>query len=156
MAINDKNTNPIEEARRLAREAIEQAHQTAIELDEPTKDMYEFDAIVIDDEDCDVAEIAVMHDFDNDWYALVERPRPNAALIHEAEKEMHIGDLLQQVELKVMMLSMTCETEDELAAAWAAITSTASQSMRIRLHEIGSNVDKVMQQVDQFLLTNPQ
>lgn len=156
MTANDKNTNPIEEARRLAREVIEQAHQTAIELDEPTKDMYEFDAIVIDDESCNVAEIAIMHDFDNDWYALVERPRPNAALIHEAEKEMRIGDLLQQIELKVMMLSMACETQDEIAAAWAAVTATASSSMRIRLHEVGGNVDEVMQQVDRFLLTNPQ
>ena len=74
MTTSNKSTNPIEEARRIARETIGQAHQTAIELDEPTKDMYEFDAIVIDDENCDVAEIAIMHDFDNDWYALVERP----------------------------------------------------------------------------------
>ena len=118
--------------------------------------MYEFDAIVIDDEECDVAEIAIMYDDDTERYALVERPRSNAALIREAEKEMRIGDLLQQIELKVMMLSMACETEEELAAAWAAVTATASSSMRIRLHEVGGDVDRVVQQVDRFLLTNPQ
>lgn len=155
MAINDKNINPIEETRRYAREVIDQAHETAIEADEPAEGMYEFDAIVIDDEDCDVSEIAIMYDDDTERYALVERPRPNAALIHEAEKETRIGDLLQQIELKVMMLSMSCETESELSAAWAAVTATASQSMRNRLHEIGGGVDKVMQQVDKFLLTNP-
>ena len=145
----------IEEARRIARETIEQAHDVAIELDEPTEGMYEFDAIVIDDEQCEVAEIAIMHDFDNDWYALVERPRVNAALIREAEKEMRIGDLLQQIELKVTMLSMQCESEDEVASAWAAVTATASQSMRMRLHEIGADVDSAMGKVDHFLLINP-
>ena len=156
MAKNNTNTNPIEEARRFAREVIDQAHETAIEMDEPTEDMYEFDAIIIDDEDCDVAEIAIMYDDETERYALVERPRVNAILIHEAEKEMRIGDLLQQIELKVMMLSMTCETQDELAAAWAAVTATASASMRMRLHEIGGDVDEAMRTVDHFLLTNPQ
>lgn len=139
--IKDYSEDPIEEAKRIARETIEQAHDIAIELDEPTEGMYEFDAITIDGEQCDVAEIAIMHDYDRDWYALVERPRPNAALVQEAEKEMRIGDLLQQIELKVMMLSMACETEDEFAAAWAAVSATASQSMRIRLREIGADVD---------------
>lgn len=139
MAKGNTNINPIEEARRYAREVIDQAHETAIEADEPTKGMYEFDAIVIDDEECDVAEIVIMYDDDTERYALVERPRPNAALIREAEKEMRIGDLLQQIELKVMMLSMACETEEELAAAWAAVTATASSSMRIRLHEVGGD-----------------
>jgi hypothetical protein len=111
---------------------------------------------VIDDENCDVAEIAIMHDFDNDWYALVERSRPNTALIHEAKKEMRIGDLLQQIELKVMMLSMACETENEITAAWAAVTATVSSSMRIRLHEVGGDVDVAMRTIDHFLLTNPQ
>lgn len=92
MAKGNTNINPIEEARRYAREVIDQAHETAIEADEPTKGMYEFDAIVIDDEECDVAEIVIMHDDDTERYALVERPRPNAALIREAEKEMRIGD----------------------------------------------------------------
>ena len=148
--------DPIKEARRYAREVIDQAHETAIEADEPTKGMYEFDAIIIDDEDCDVSEIAIMYDDDTERYALVERPRPNAALIYEAEKEMRIGDLLQQVELKAMMLSMVCETEDEIAAAWAAVDSTSSQSFRIRLHEIGGDVDAVMHKIERFLLTNPQ
>lgn len=148
-------TNPIEEAKRIARETIGQAHDIAIALDEPTEGMYEFDAIAVDDPDCGLAEIAIMHDYERDWYALVERPRPNAVLIHEAEKEMRIGDLLQQIELKAMMLSMACETEDEVAAAWAAVSATASQSMRTRLHEIGADVDAAMGKVDRFLLTNP-
>ena len=189
----DYSENLIEEAKQIAREAIEQAHDVAIELDEPTEGMYEFDAIIIDDEQCEVAEIAIMHDFDNDWYALVERPQLNkeenekvSKFLHtlsdferisdhamniaevaqkmnenkvrfspEAEKEMRIGDLLQQIELKVAMLSMQCESEDEVASAWAAVTATASQSMRIRLHEIGADVDAAMGKVDHFLLTNP-
>ena len=97
-----------------------------------------------------------MYDDDTERYALVERPRSNAALIHEAEKTMRIGDLVQQIEVKIMMLSMLCEKEPEIAAAWAAVLATTSSSMRIRLHEICGDVDKVMQQVDHFLLTNPQ
>lgn len=54
-------TNPIEEAKRIARETIGQAHDIAIELDEPTEGMFEFDAIAVDDPDCGVAEIAIMH-----------------------------------------------------------------------------------------------
>lgn len=79
--------------------------------------MYEFDAIIIDDEECPISEIAIMHDDEAELYARVERVRPNAALVHEAEKEMRIGDILQQIELKAMTLSMACETEDEIAAA---------------------------------------
>ncbi len=154
-ATSSNAENPIEEAKRIAREIIEQAHDIAIELDEPTAGMYEFDAIVIDDPDCEVAEIAIMHDHERDWFALVERSRPDASLIHEAEKEIRIGDLLQQIELKVMTLSMVCETQEEVAAAWTAVAATTSSSMRIRLHEVSGDVDEAMRQIDRFLLANP-
>lgn len=156
MTTNEKPANPIEEARAYARNVIGQAHETALEVEEPTKGMYEFDAIIIDDEDCPVAEFAIMHDDEKELYALVERIRPNAALVHEAEKHVLIGDLLQQVELKAMMLSMACEAEDEIAAAWAALSASVSSSMRTRFGEVGGDADKVMRQVDHFLLTNPQ
>ena len=68
------NSGLINVAKRYVREAIHETWPTAREVAETTNSMYEFDAIVIDDENCDVAEIAIMHDFDNDWYALVERP----------------------------------------------------------------------------------
>ena len=84
----------------------------------------------------------------------MERQRLGTALIHEAEKEMRIGDLLQQIESKTMMLSMQCETEDEVAAAWAAVSTTTSQSMKTQLYEIGGDVSRVMQQLDRFLLIN--
>lgn len=51
------------------------------------------------------------------------------------------------------------EVEDETEGMyefWSAVAATASSSMRIRLHEIGGDVDEVIQQVDRFLLTNPQ
>jgi hypothetical protein len=143
-------------AKQFARQAIHETWPTAREVAKPTASMYEFDAICIDDETCPIGSVSIMHDSDADTFALVERPRPNAALIHEAEKEMRIGDLLQQIELKAMMLSMACETQEELSAAWAAVTATTSSSMRIRLHEIGGNVDEAMRAVDHFLLVNPQ
>lgn len=149
-------TNPIEEAKAYAREAILETYPDAREVEAPTKGSYEFDAIIIDDAECGIAEVAIMHDYEANVYALVERIRPDEELIREAEREMRIGDLLQQIELKVMMLSMQCETEDALAVAWAAVDSTASQSFRIRLHEIGADVDAVMRKVDHFMLTNPQ
>ena len=146
----------IEEARAYAREAIEQAHPQALEVEDATEAMYEFDAIIIDDELCDVVEIAIMHDYDRNTFALVERPRVNEAVIREAEKHLLIADLLQQAELKIFMLAMQCESEEEITAAWAAVTSTASQSMRNRLHEIGGDVDAAVRSIDRYLLTNPQ
>lgn len=156
-AMTTTNNNPaIEEARAYAHEAIEEAYPQTIEVEDATDAMYEFDAIIIDDELCDVAEIAIMHDFGRNTFALVERPRINEAVIHEAEKHLRIAELLEQAELKVFMLSMQCETEEEITAAWAAITSTTSQSMRNRLHEIGGDVDSAIRNTDRYLLTNPQ
>lgn len=149
-------TSIIEEARDQARAAIAEAYPQALEVEDVTKGMYEFDAVIIDDEECEIAEVAIMHDYEANVYALVERIRPDEELIREAEREMRVGDLLQQIELKVMMLSMLCDTEDGLAAAWAAVDATASQSFRLRLREMGADVDAVMRKVDRFMLFNPQ
>ena len=150
------NNHAIEQARQYAHEAIEEAYPQALEVEDATDAMYEFDAIIIDDELCETSEIAIMHDFERNTYALVERPRITESVIREAEKHLRIADLLQQVELKVFMLAMQCETEEEITAAWAAVTSTASQSMRNRLHEIGGDVDTAVRNIDRYLLTNPQ
>ena len=52
----------VEEARQIAREVIREAWPTVVEIAEPTEGMYEFDAIFIDDEECPVSAIAIMHE----------------------------------------------------------------------------------------------
>ena len=72
------NTNPeiINKAKAHAREAIHEAWPTAVEVAEPTAGMYEFDAIIIDDESCPVSSVSIMHDPDADTFALIENARP--------------------------------------------------------------------------------
>ena len=41
--------------------------------------MYEFDAICIDEEECPVSAIAIMHDADAETFSLIEELRPAPA-----------------------------------------------------------------------------
>ena len=66
----------IEEAKQIAREVIREAWPTVVEIAEPTDGMYEFDAICIDDEECPVSAIAIMHGADAETFSLVEELRP--------------------------------------------------------------------------------
>lgn len=70
------NLSPIEEAKAYAREAIHETWPAAKEVPQLTAGMYEFDAILIDDEACSIASVSIMHDPDADTFALVENTRP--------------------------------------------------------------------------------
>ena len=70
------NLNPIEEAKAYAREAIRETRPAAKEVPQSTAGMYEFDAILIDDEACSIASVSIMHDPDVNTFALVEDTRP--------------------------------------------------------------------------------
>lgn len=70
------NPNLIEDAKAYAREAIHETWPTAKEVSQPTASMYEYDAILIDDEACGIASVSIMHDLDTDTFALVENARP--------------------------------------------------------------------------------
>ena len=70
------NLDIIEEARAYAREAIHETWPTAKEVAQPTAGMYEYDAILIDDETCYIASVSIMHGPDADTFALVENVRP--------------------------------------------------------------------------------
>ena len=70
------NLNPIEEAKAYAREVIRETWPAAKEVSQSTAGMYEFDAILIDDEACSIASVSIMHDPDVNTFALVEDTRP--------------------------------------------------------------------------------
>ena len=150
------NTNPIDDAKTWAREAIHEAWPNAKEVNQPTESMYEFDAYCIDDETCGASSVSIMHDPDADTFALVVNVRVDKTLVEEAEHELRVSDLLGQIELKVMMLMQTSRTEAEIAAMWAAVSSTTAQSARLRLYDIGGDVDKVRRAIDEFFLENPE
>lgn len=156
MAVDD----PIEGARKLARETAHEMEPTATETDQVTEGMYELDGIVVDEKGCDVVSVLIMYDEETDRFALVDETRSDleekAALARKAELETKRAALLQEIELKVMMAFFTCEDEDDAAATWAAIDSTTAQSARLRIAEIGGDVDAVKQSIDRFFLEHPE
>ena len=81
------NLNPIEEAKAYAREAIRETRPAAKEVPQSTAGMYEFDAILIDDEACSIASVSIMHDPDADTFALVENARPTTPPKNEAVEQ---------------------------------------------------------------------
>lgn len=121
--------------------------------------MFEYDAILIDDESCPVESVSIMQSNETDEFALVQNPRVDPAVLREAEEVMRREELVQklipEIELKVFMLMQNLDTEEGIGAAWAAVTSTVNQSARNRIKEIGGDVDKVMQALDGFFLENP-
>ena len=152
--------DPVERARRLAREAAHEMESTATETDQVTEGMYELDGIVVGENDCDVVNVLIMYDEETDRFALVDETRGDleekAALARKAEMETKRAALLQEIELKIMMAFHTCEEEDEAAAIWASIDSTTAQSARLRIAEIGGDVDAVKQSIDRFFLVHPE
>lgn len=152
--------NPVERARRLAREAAHEMAPTATETFQATDGMYELDGIIVGEMDCDVVNVLIMYDEKTNRFALVDETRGDleekAALARAAELETKRAALLQEIELKVMMAFSTCEDENETAATWAAIDSTTSQSARLRLAEIGGDVDAVKQSINRFFLEHPE
>lgn len=66
----------VSQARALAREAMLETWPDAAELAAPAPGMYEFDAIIIDDDSCDTASVSILHDPDANAFALVENARP--------------------------------------------------------------------------------
>ena len=85
--ISNTNLNPIEDARAYAREAIHETWPTAKEVAQPTAGMYEYDAILVDDETCSIASVSIMHDPDADTFALVENERPATSPKDEATEQ---------------------------------------------------------------------
>lgn len=81
--MNNTASNPIENAKHYAREAIHETWPTAKEVPEPSAGMHEFDAICIDDETCPISSVSIMHDPDADTFALVENIRPAIPLEEE-------------------------------------------------------------------------
>ena len=149
------NTNAIEEAKLFAREVIRETWPQAREVESETPSMYLFDAIDVLDESSDVSAVRIMFDESAYTYALTEELRSVPQIMRQAEHELSMADLVSKMELRVMMLMQNCDSDNEVAAAWAAVTAAASQSARIRLQEIGGDVDKVMAEVDQYFLLNP-
>ena len=146
---------PIEEAKRSARVTIREAWPTAAETNETSAGMYEFDAIDVLDPESEVSAISIMHNEAANRFALVECLRDAPAVLRQAERELATADMLAKMELRVMMLVQHCETEDEIAPSQAAVAAAAAQSARLRLREIGGDVDRVKQKVDRFFLVNP-
>ena len=73
--------NLIEDAKQYARESIRETWSTVEETTRMSSDTYEYDAVYIDDEACEVASVSIMHSPDANTFVLVEnlRPKPNTA-----------------------------------------------------------------------------
>ena len=136
----------------LAQQAAHDYYPDATEVDEPTLTMYLLDGIVSEDErSC----VNIMHDPDANTFALVVEERPDPAVADAADLETRRATLIGDVELKAMMALGTCQTVDEATACWGALASTVSQSARLRIKELGGDVDEAAAKLDEFFLTHP-
>ena len=72
--------NPVEETRQYARETILETWPNVKESPEASPNSYEYDAILINDQTCEIASVSIMHDPETESFALVDNPRvkPNA------------------------------------------------------------------------------
>ena len=86
---NAHHVDLVDDARQIAREAIRETWPTVVEIAEPTDGMYEFDAICIDEEECPVSAIAIMHDPDAETFALIEEARVTPAVQQTITPEAH-------------------------------------------------------------------
>jgi hypothetical protein len=92
------------EARDAARKAVWEVSPDATELDEPTPDMYEFDAIDVLDPESEYSHVSIMQDSVTEDFALVEHLRVTPEIVREAEHSLQQADMLQKMDLRVMML----------------------------------------------------
>lgn len=137
----------------LARETAHDYYPDATEVDEPTPSMYLLDGIVSEDErSC----VNIMHDEASNTFALVVEERPDPALVKSAQLETRRAALIEETELKTAMAFGACDTVDEVTACWAALSSALSQSARLRIAELGGNVDEVTAKLESFFLTHPE
>lgn len=146
--------SPLERAHRLAREAARDMKPTATEVDHVIDGLYNLDGIIVEEEGYDVVNATIMYDDATNQYALLDETRQHLeeqrALARAAERVTATVALLQEIELKVMMPFDICDDENEMAAVWAAIDSTASQSTRLRIKKIGGDVDSARRSLDRF------
>lgn len=137
----------------LARQTAHDYYPDATEVDEPTPSMYLLDAVISEGErSC----VNIMYDAEANVFALVVEERPDPELVKAAELETRRADLIQQVELKATMAFGTCKTVEDAAACWASLSSTVSQSARLRIKGLGGDVDAVTAKLDGFFLTHPE
>ncbi len=135
----------------LARQAAHDYYPDATEVAEPSPSMYLLDGVVSKDErTC----VNIMHDAEANTFARVVEERPDPKLVRAAELEMRRVDLIQQVELKAMLAFSACETAEEATACWGALASTVSQSARLRIKELGGDVDEASSKLETFFLTH--
>ena len=66
---------------------------------------------------------------------------------------------LQDVEIKAMMAFGQADSIDDAIATMAAIYSTARQSFRLRIEELGGtseDIDRAMQALEKFFMEHPE
>lgn len=72
---------------------------------------------------------------------------------------MQTAKALQDAELKVMMAFGQADSIDDATATMAAIYSTAKQSFRLRVEELGGtgkDIDKAMERLEVFFMEHPE
>lgn len=70
--------------------------------------------------------------------------------------ESRMENLINEIDLKVFMLMMESQDVIETGSAWAAICSTTTQSARLRMQDLGGDIDKVRESIDGFFLEHPE
>lgn len=137
----------------LAWKAAHDYHPDATEVDAPTPSMYLLDCIVTADGQ---SSVNIMYDEASNTFALTSEAHDKTAIADEAELETRRAALIGEVELKAMMALGACITVEEAAACWAALSSSVSQSARLRVKELGGDPDAVAERLDAFFLTHPE
>lgn len=102
-----ESSKALTKARDAARKAVWEVSPDAMELDEPTPDMYEFDAIDVLDPESEYSHVSIMQDPTTEDFYLVEHLRVEAEVVRQAEHETLIASLIGQMEL-IMQSSAIC------------------------------------------------
>lgn len=130
----------------LARETALDYCPEAIEVDEVAPSMYLLDAIESDD---GKSSVKIMFDESSCTFALV----PEYVDVSPTTLK---ASLIREIEMKASMLFSSCEEITDAASCWAALDSTVSQFARMRIKELGGDVDEVTASLERFFLTHPE
>lgn len=62
---------------------------------------------------------------------------------------------VREAEIAICKALLRCDSIDDVAAVWVALSKSMDDSARIRIEELGGNVERVRAALDSFSLYNP-
>ncbi len=67
----------------------------------------------------------------------------------------NIADAVQVAEVSILKAFMRTDTAEDATAMWMALSKSVDDSARIRITELGGDVDAARAALDRFSLQNP-